>query len=562
MTPKRLLTAAVLTLAMLASPVARADDAAAARQLDIFNALFKELNTFYVDTIDVTKSMETGINAMLDDIDPYTEYIPAKEQDDFMVLSTGAYGGIGSYILERQKPRKGVYISGPYAGSPAERAGLRHGDRIVRINDEDVSDWPSSRVSAALKGQPGTSLTVQVVRPWTDDSVLTFDIKRETINISPVPYYGVVRGHIGYISLTTFNEHSADMVRDAVVALKSDRRVDAIALDLRGNGGGIMEGAVQIVGCFVPKGTQVVVTRGRDKASEKVYKTTREPVDTRIPLVVFIDGGAASASEITAGALQDLDRAVIIGSRSYGKGLVQTTRPLPYDGILKVTVAKYYIPSGRLIQEIDYSRRNADGTFEHKPDSLCNVFTTRHGREVRDGGGITPDIKVDYPELNRLTYNIARDQWAFDFATRYAATHPTLPAPDRFEVTDSLYEAFKQSIDPQRFEYDKVCEQGLKQLRKLAKSEGYANDSTDMAFDQLERLLKHDLDHDLDVHRDEIAPLLANEIIDRYYHQAGQVEFAARDDRAIKRADELLTTPGEWYRTLGLKVPRDTRAKR
>ena len=353
MVMKRYITllACATLAASLIIPAVKADDkkdnspAAIARNLDIFNSVYKELNTFYVDTIDAQKSIETAINAMLDDIDPYTEYIPAKSQDDFLVISTGQYGGIGSYIQQRTTGKKGVYISGPYKDSPAAKAGLRAGDRITAIDGVDVTGWSSDSVSSHLKGQANTTVTVQVVRPYDDDSVKTFVIKRENIKLDPVPYYGIVHDNLGYISLTTFNEHSAQQVKDAVIELKKNAAVKAIVLDLRGNGGGLMESAVQIVGLFVPKGTTVLTTRGRDKASEKVYKTTQEPIDTKMPLAVLIDGGSASSSEITAGALQDLDRAVIFGSRSYGKGLVQTTRPLPFDGILKVSVSKYYIHS-------------------------------------------------------------------------------------------------------------------------------------------------------------------------------------------------------------------------
>ena len=525
--------------------------ASIARNLDIFNTVYKELNTFYVDTIDAQKSIETAINAMLEDIDPYTEYIPAKSQDDFMVISTGQYGGIGSYIQERKGDKPGVYVSGPYKDSPAAKAGLRSGDRFLSVDGVDVTGWSSDSVSRHLKGQANTMVTVQVVRPYDEDSIKTFVIKRENIKMDPVPYYGLVNGNLGYISLTTYNEHSAQQVKDAVLELKKNPAVKALALDLRGNGGGLMESAVQIVGYFVPKGTTVLTTRGRDKASEKVYKTTQEPIDTKIPLAVLIDGGSASASEITAGALQDLDRAVIFGSRSYGKGLVQTTRPLPFDGILKVTVAKYYIPSGRLIQEVDYSRRNADGSYQRTTtDSTARVFHTAHGREVREGGGITPDVKIDYPELNRLVYNIVRDNWAFDFATRYQSEHPTLPQPNEFEVTDEIFNEFKAFIDPEKFEYDKVCEQGLENLQKVAKLEGYMNDSTLAAFEQLEKLLKHDLNHDLDTHRKEIVRLLAQELLNRYYYQAGETEYEARHDETLDKVAELLAKPGEWAKML------------
>ena len=549
--------AAVILCAALIIPSVLADEkkdnsgAAIARNLDIFNTVYKELNTFYVDTIDAEKSIETAITAMLDDIDPYTEYIPAKSQDDFMVISTGQYGGIGSYIQERKGDKPGVYVSGPYKDSPAAKAGLRSGDRFKSIDGIDVTGWSSDSVSRHLKGQANTMVTVQVVRPYDEDSIKTFVIKRENIKMDPVPYYGLVNGNLGYISLTTYNEHSAQQVKDAVLELKKNPAVKALVLDLRGNGGGLMESAVQIVGHFVPKGTTVLTTRGRDKASEKVYKTTQEPIDTKIPLAVLIDGGSASSSEITAGALQDLDRAVIFGSRSYGKGLVQTTRPLPFDGILKVTVAKYYIPSGRLIQEVDYSHRNADGTFQRTTtDSTARIFHTAHGREVREGGGITPDIKVDYPEVNRLVYNIVRDNWAFDFATRYQAEHPTLPRPSEFEVTDEIFNEFKAFIDPEKFQYDKVCEQGLENLQKVAKVEGYMNDSTKAAFEQLEKLLKHDMSHDLDNNRKEISRLLAQELLSRYYYQSGESEYEARHDDTLDKVAELLAKPGDWAKTL------------
>ncbi len=547
----------------LAAPCAMAgsddnvnDDAAVARNLDIFNSLYKELNTFYVDTINAQKAIENAINAMLNEIDPYTEYIPAVEADEFMTMSTGEYGGIGSYLTERTvNGKKSVYISGPYEGSPAARVGLRAGDRIIVIDGDSTTGWTSDKVSKRLRGQANTHLTLTVVRPYDEDSIKTFSFNRETISVNPVPYYGVTRDNIGYIGLTTFNEKSAQQVRDAVIELKKDPRVKGIVLDLRSNGGGIVEGAIQIVGCFVPKGTQVLVMRGRDKSSERTYKTTVDPVDTEIPLAVIIDGGSASASEITAGALQDLDRAVIIGNRSFGKGLVQSTRSLPYDGMLKVTIAKYYIPSGRLIQEVDYGNRNEDGTYKKTiTDSTARVFYTAHGREVREGGGIMPDIKVEPREMKRIVYNIMRDQWDFDFATKYVAEHgKDIPNPTDFEVTDEIFNEFKAFINPEKFEYDKVCEQQLATLRKTATAEGYMNDSTAAQFDRLEAMLKHDLDHDLDLHRRDIAYLIGQEIMDRLYYQRGQVENSIKDDEYIDKAKEMFDKPGEYNRILNLK---------
>ena len=497
-------------IAALAAPVALADDdkavnddAAIARSLDIFNTLYKELNTFYVDTIDAQKSIENAINAMLDDIDPYTEYIPAKETDEFITISTGEYGGIGSYLMERTvNGKKGVYISGPYEGSPAARAGLRSGDRIIMIDGDSTANWTSDQVSKRLKGQANTHLTVTVVRPYDEDSIKTFSFNRETISVNPVPYYGVTRDNIGYIDLTSFNEKSAQQVRDALIELKKDPRVKNIVLDLRSNGGGIVEGAIQIVGYFVPKGTQVLVMRGRDKSSERTYKTTVDPIDTNIPLAVLIDGGSASASEITAGALQDLDRAVIIGSRSFGKGLVQSTRQLPYDGILKVTIAKYYIPSGRLIQEVDYGNRNDDGTYKK------------------------------------------------------TTTDSTAREPANFQVTDEIFNEFKAFINADKFEYDKVCEQQLATLRKTATAEGYMNDSIQAQFDLLEQMLKHDLDHDLDLHRRDITYLIGQEIMDRLYYQRGQVQNAIKDDDYLDAAKKMFDTAGEYQRILNIPAKK------
>lgn len=541
-----------LLLCLLCSTVFAhaADQAAVARGLSIFNSLYKELNAFYVDSINPQQSVETAINAMLDDIDPYTEYIPASDQEDFMITATGRYGGIGSYIMQRtDKGREGVYISQPYEGSPAARAGLRAGDRIIAIDGDSTAGWASDKVSARLKGEASTHVQVTVARPYAGaDSILTMDIERQTIQVTPVPYSGVLPNGMGYIALTTFNEQSASLVRKAVEGFVADKRVKGIILDLRGNGGGLLESAVQVVGCFVPKGTEVLITRGRDKQSERIYKTTQSPVTTTLPLAVLIDGGSASSAEITAGALQDLDRAVLLGSRSFGKGLVQTTRQLPFGGLLKVTVAKYYLPSGRLIQEVDYSQRNLDGTYRHTPSDSTIVYHTRSGREVRGGAGITPDIVIKYPEGSRLVYNIVRDHWDFDFATRWAAEHDSIASPATFVVSDEMFDAFKRSIDPARFDYDKVCETGLEHLREVAKTEGYVNDETTAAFDRLASLLRHDLNHDLDLHRDEISRLIATELMGRYYYHRGQVEQVAHTDETIARAAAELSGPG--YRAL------------
>lgn len=515
------------------------------QSLDIFNSLFKELSSFYVDTIDTQKCIETGIGAMLNTIDPYTEYIPAKSQDDYFTISTGEYGGVGSYITQRKGE---TYFSEPYEGSPAALAGVKAGDKIVMIDGDSVAGLASDKVSARLKGQQNTVVKLLLDRPNVGN--ISLDVTRKKIQVPTVPYYGVQRANLGYIALSTFNEKSAHDVKNALIELKKNPAVKRIVLDLRGNGGGLLESAVQIVGLFVPKGTEVVQTRGRVKQNNKIYKTTQEPIDTKIPLVVLIDGNSASSSEIVAGALQDLDRAVIVGNRSFGKGLVQTSRPLPYDGLLHVTIAKYYIPSGRLIQAIDYSSRNPDGSVARIPDSLTTIYHTANGREVRDGGGITPDINITYPKVNRLAYNIARDFWAFDFATKFAQENETIPSAEEFVITDSIYESFKKFVDPDKFQYDKVCEDGLKQLKEVAEIEGYMNDSTKAVFESLEKLLKHDLNKDLDQHRAMIAQILAVEIVKRYYYQRGGVIQELKDDPALDAVVKLFSFPHKYNNIL------------
>ena len=547
---------ALLSVMLLVVPLALAQsnetstrDTRIARNLDIFNSLFKELNAFYVDSLDIDKSMETAINAMLDDVDPYTEYIPASARADFMVISTGEYGGIGSYIYERDG---NVYISEPYQDSPAAKAGLKPGDKIIMIDGDSVKGWASDKVSEHLKGQASTQLKLVIARKYDPDSIKTFNITREKIKVDPVSYYGLTNGNIGYIALETYNEHSAANVKRALLELKKNPEVKNIVLDLRGNGGGLLESAIQIVGLFVPKGTQVLQTRGKTKQQERTYKTTEEPVDTKIPLAVLIDGGSASAAEITAGALQDLDRAVVIGSRSFGKGLVQATRQLPFDALFKVTVSKYYIPSGRLIQEIDYSKRDTDGSPKQVVDSTAQQFHTAHGRLVTGGGGITPDIKIEPAQASRLVYNIVRDGWAFDYAVKYASEHPTIPKPEDFTITDEIFNDFKSFVDPEKFQYDKVCETSFASLKKTAETEGYLNDETKAEFDRLEKLLKHDLDKDLDLNRSQLEKLLSKEIIKGYYYQRGQMIYALKQDKCTQSASEMFNKPGEYERILNI----------
>lgn len=533
--------------ALIAVGATRSSKSDISRNLDTFASIYKALQTSYVDTIDADKSMNTAISAMLNEIDPYTEYIPESEQDEFLTISTGEYGGIGAYIMQR--PEGGVQVTEPRDGTPSQKAGLRPGDMFLIINGDSVTNADSKTVSNMLRGQAGTDVKVTVKRPYVTDSILDFTITRSKIDINPVPYYGVERGDIGYIQLTTFNDKTYEKTRDALKALKSNPAVKSIVLDLRGNGGGLLESAVQVVSLFVPKGTEVLRTRGKGLQNERIYKTPYQPVDTDIPLAVLVNSGSASSAEIVTGALQDLDRAVIVGDRSFGKGLVQSTRQLPYNGLLKVTIAKYYIPSGRLIQAIDYSHRNADGSVGRIPDSLTTVWHTRAGREVRDGGGITPDLKVELPEGNRLLYNIIRDNWSFDFANRYAATHATIPPAEQFEVTDTIFNEFKAFINPDKFKYDRTTDLIMEQLEKAVKTEGYLDTAVQAQMDTLKNLLRHDLNHDLDLNRKAICQYLTGEIVERYYSERGGIIQALKTDIELDSAAAVLHSP-ERYRSI------------
>lgn len=546
---KKILTfaAAIVALSLIAGAATRNNKAEISRNLDIFNSLYKELQTFYVDTIDASKSITTAIDAMLDDIDPYTEYIPQDKQDAFKRMTTGEYAGIGSMIMQRDG---NVYISEPLVGSPAFQAGLRSGDRILTIDGDSVKGWTTEKASTRLKGSAGTVVKVSVCRPYVTDSIISVDITRRKIQEPSVPFYGVVRDDIGYIVLTSFTDKSAAEVKDALLKLKADPRVKSIVLDLRGNGGGLLEAAVKIVSYFVPKGTEVLRQRGRELTNEKVYKTTSAPIDTKIPLAILVDGGTASSSEIVSGALQDLDRAVVIGQRSFGKGLVQTSRPLPYEGMLKVTIAKYFLPSGRLVQAIDYSHRNPDGSVSRIPDSLTNVFTTANGREVRDGGGITPDIKVKYGTPNRMTYNVVENFKIMDYATRFAATHDSIAPAAKFVITDDIFEDFRSFVNPSTINYDRVLDKMIDNLREGAKHEGYMTDSVSAQIDVLATMLKHDPDHDFNTARPDIERLLSNEIVSRYYLRPGQIENALRFDECLDSAAKVLNTPGRYSEIL------------
>lgn len=512
----------------------------------LFNQIFKEVQAGYVDSLDADALTRRAIDAMLSGIDPYTEYYPPEEVEDLTTISSGTYGGIGSIISTRDGR---VYISHPTWGTPSRKAGLRHGDVILEINGEAVdSGVPVDKVSRRLRGQAGSTVTVKVRRPWVEtDSILTFDLVRRNIEVNPLPYFGVDSAGVGYIRLTTFNNKSAGAVRDAVNAMKREGRLRGLILDLRSNGGGLLESAVQIVGLFVPKGTEVVRMRGSEDSGEKIYKTTRKPLDTEVPLVVMIDESTASSSEIVAGALQDLDRAVIVGSRSYGKGLVQSSRPLFNNGMVKITTARYFIPSGRLIQAIDYRHRDSHGNPARIPDSLTKVWYTAAGRPVRDGGGITPDVAVADTAMNRLLYNVISDMWAYDFANRFRARHDSISVD--WTVDDSVFADFKAFIDPARFKYDRMSEMGIDYLRDAARLEGYLNDSVEAQIDRLAAMMRHDLQRDLDFNRDELIEIIDSEISERYFDDGLLVKRSLRYDLEADTARAVVLDPVR-YRAL------------
>lgn len=527
-------------------------EAALNRSLGTFNTIVKELEMNYVDSLKPEESIRQAINALLANIDPYTEYYSSADQEQLQRMTTGEFGGIGSYIMQRDGSS---YISAPMEGAPAALAGLKAGDHILRVDTTDVTKKGSDFVTKLLRGKAGTTVNVTVARPYQADSIISVSIERAKIQEQSVPYHRV-KGNTGYIRITSFIDKTPGEVAAALEEFKKNPAVENIVLDLRGNGGGLVESAVEVAGNFLPKGTEVFRMKYKDPSNEKIYKTTRTPIFPDIPVAVLIDGATASASEILAGALQDLDRAVLVGSRSYGKGLVQSTRPLPYSGVLKVTVAKYYIPSGRLVQALDWSHRNPDGSAARVPDSLTNVYHTANGREVRDGGGLRPDSTVNWGNVNRLVYNAVADNWVFDYATKYAAEHPTLPAPEEFEISDELYADFKKSIDPAKFKYDKVCEEMVKNLRETAEAEGYMNDATKAQLDTLAKLLTHNLDRDLDTHRKEIEEYLGSEIAGRYYYDRGKIGYELNRDNGFDVAVSILNDKTLYDKILG-KTQKD-----
>lgn len=525
------------------------------KNLDIFNALVKEVEMFYVDSVDVDKTVRRGINAMLSGLDPYTVYYPEQDMDELKIMTTGEYGGIGSYIRERKEG--GVYITEPFEGMPAALAGLKAGDRIMAIDTVDTSNKTSSEVSELLKGVPNTKMVLKIQRP-NEKKPREVELVRKQILVDQVTYYGVRGDGVGYIYLKGFTDKSAQEVKNALEDLKKNHQIKSLILDLRNNGGGLLESATQIVGMFVPKGKEVVSTKGKISQWDRTYRTSNEPIDTVMPMAVLINGNSASAAEIVSGALQDMDRAVLVGQRSFGKGLVQSTRELPYEGRLKVTMSKYYIPSGRCIQQMDYSHRNADGSVAAIPDSLTSVFYTSKGRPVRDGGGVRPEFEIEDEEMPTMMYYLATDFILLDFVTDWAQKHKTIPSVDKFTVSDADFEAFKNYAKEKNFTYDRQSEKVLKNLKEVAKFEGYM-DSDSTIFNDLEARLTPNLDRDFDLYKEKIKKLMTSEIVKRYYFQKGELLESLKEDDVLDKALEVLDNQELYNKTLS--TPEGSEAK-
>lgn len=525
------------------------------KNLDVFNALVKEMEMFYVDSIDVEKTVRRGIDAMLDGLDPYTEYIPEQEMGTLKFMTTGEYGGIGSYIRERRDG--GVYIIEPFEGMPAALAGLHAGDRILAIDTVDVSKKTSDEVSELLKGVPNTKMVLKIQSP-TDKKPREVELVRKQILVDQVTYYGVRGDDVGYIYLKGFTDKSAQEVKAALEDLKKNHNIKSLILDLRNNGGGLLESATQIVGMFVPKGKEVVSTKGKVSQWDRTYRTPNEPLDTVMPMAILINGSSASAAEILSGALQDMDRAVVVGQRSYGKGLVQSPRELPYNGSLKITMSKYYIPSGRCIQQLDYTHRKADGSVAAIPDSLTSVFYTSKGRPVRDGGGIRPEFEIEEPEMPTMMYYLVTDFVLMDFVSDWAQKRKTIAPIDEFVVTDEDFEAFKKYAKEKNFSYDRQSEKVLKSLKEVAEFEGYTASDTTM-FVELEAKLTPNLDRDFDRFKDQIKKLMASEIVKRYYYQKGELIQSLKSDKVLEKALDVLADPELYNKTLSAPVKTEVK---
>ena len=519
------------------------------KNMDVFNVIYKQLDLMYVDTLDANEVIVNGINAMLQSLDPYTTYYPEEKLTELKYFVSGSYAGIGS-IIRYNSQIKRVIIDEPYEGMPAAEAGLKRGDIILAIDDEDMTKATQDVVSQHLRGEAGTTFVIKILRPSTGKT-MKMKITRRTIQSPSVPYYTLRKDGIGYINLNSFTEGCSKDFRRAFIDLRN-QGMKGLVFDLRNNGGGSEMEAVNIVNMFVPKGKLIVSNRGKMKRANHDYLTTVEPIDTVMPIVVLVNGNSASSSEITSGALQDLDRAVIMGTRTYGKGLVQMTLDMPYNGILKLTTNKYYIPSGRCIQAINY-KHDKGGYIEHVPDSLTKVFHTANGREVRDGGGIKPDVEIKPDSMTNLVYNLVmlRDsnELLLNYVLDYINSHPTIAPAEDFEISDDDFDEFKRRVLKSNFNYDHATEKYMDELEKLAKFEGYYDDTKD-DFDNLRKKLKHNVEKDLDFNRDVLKEYISNEIVTSYYFQKGAIANSLRKDKEMQEAVKLLNAPQEYQKIL------------
>ena len=524
-------------------------DFVVAKNMDVFTSIYKNLDMMYVDTLDADEVIGNGINAMLRSLDPYTEYYPESEVKELKNMLTGKYAGIGSVVRYNYQLGYTV-ISEPYEGMPAQEAGLKKGDIILSINDSTMKGKEVSYVSDRLRGEPGTSFILKVKRPSTG-KVMKVKLTRRTIQMPFIPYYGLLDGGIGYINFNSFTDQCAKDVRRAFIDLKK-QGAKKLVFDLRNNGGGSVSEAVSIVNMFLPKDKVVLTMKGKLQRANNEYKTTVEPIDTLMPIVVLVSGNTASAAEILSGSLQDYDRAIILGTRTYGKGLVQATMDLPYNGQMKLTTSKYYIPSGRCVQALNYKHAKG-GYVEHVPDSLTKVFYTAGGREVRDGGGVKPDVEVKPDSLPNIAYYLAgaRDsnELMLNYEVDYIAKHPTIAPAKDFALTDADYEEFKARVLKVDFKYDRETEKYLKDLMKLARFEGYYDDAKP-EFDALAKKLSHNVAKDLDYNKQYIKRLLENDIVAAYYYQGGAIRNSLPYDKQVKEAVRLLNTPEEYKKLL------------
>jgi len=512
--------------------------------------MYREVNTLYVDGVDPTKMMRTGIDAMLAELDPYTNFYGESQIEDAKFMSTGQYGGIGASVGKREGK---FIVLEPYQDYPAAKTGLVAGDQILKVDGQQVSGTKMTvrELRDLLRGQKGTKVRLTVKRVGQEDPE-EVNLERDRIKIDNVPYYGLVNDEIGYISLTGFTQNAGQEVRNALTKLKNEHQITGVILDLRGNPGGRLDEAVKVSNVFIPRDENIVETRGKEPTSIRQYKTPLVPVDTKIPLAVLVNSGSASASEIVSGSIQDLDRGVVLGQRSYGKGLVQNIRPLVYNTQLKVTTAKYYTPSGRCIQAIDYTHRKTDGSVGKVPDSLKTAFQTRNGRTVYDGGGVEPDIEVKKEKLHTLTRELNRKGLIFDFVTLYASQHDSIAGPREFDIDETTYNEFKAFVEEKNFNYKTKAEKQLEELRKTLHEEQYKEDLESVLAD-VNKTLEASKDLDLDKHKDEIKQQMREEMIQRYYYKQGVIESSFIYDEDIKAAVKILNNEEKYSKILSGK---------